>query len=1118
MNNILTQFSMSNRCSLAILCLTLGICIPVAAVYNYLMLHVDSATIHPADSLVFVLNKSVIADMIALLSFVALTGVALALLISMRKWARSFDELSFIKTLEAIPDSAGITRINDSRIVYSNTAFSEFIGYENDEVLGKTTIDLNLWEDTEKREEMFGLLQEKGQLTNFEAALTRKDGEVKPVLISACPINFYGEACLLIIVRNVSEQKSVENSLRHTEERYRAFFSQTSEAVIHYKNQQPVDTELPVDQQIIDICKATIVECNDVAPRIYGFENAGELPGKRYSDLVDIKSTDIQKLLTVYICNDYQVNGHVTRSFDCDNNPVYVETTATGIIENGRHIGVWVTLKDVTERVRAAQALEASEEKFSKAFHASPDAIVITSLENGKVIEINQGCFRMLGYYPRELIGKSLMDLGIYVEPEARMSLIDQVVRIGSAHDIETELRTKTGDVISVLFSAEKIILADQPCIITSFRDITYRKKTERELSRYEKIVSAIKDSILVLNEDMEYEYVNSTYCKFIGKSNQKLIGKSLTEVLGQEKEDLMEYMIRGLQGEELFFEREREDEYGIKHYNEVHVSRFRNTDDDNWSLLTVGRDITERKHAETALRRSENHYRSLVEATQVIPWELNFDKWAPTYVGPQALIKIGYELSSWMGNEFWTKFIDPEDRQEVVTFYRMMAELEQSGEIQYRIVTENKEVFWINDIVNVVRDENNCLLLQGMMINITETVEREMQLAHAQKMEAVGRLTGGISHDFNNLLTIINGNLNLISDLVIKDADDDIREIIDDAISASKDGAELTEQLLSFSRKQPLKPKTIAINELIDNSSRMFRRTLGENIVFNSELSKLEPLVYIDAYKFENALLNLLINARDALDEHGVLSISTGRTEIDRQQELNLKTGSYVTVSVTDNGVGMDRDTLKSACEPFYTTKGATEGSGLGLSMVYGFVNQSQGAMKIDSIVGKGTTVTLFLPEATEEIDKLENSNIAKPGLGKLTGVETILVTEDESRVRNFATRSLKSLGYDVIEAKDASEAMRIIETNNEIDILFSDNMLPGKMKGIELANQARELRPELKVILTTGFTSREGKFADIYDGKFPLLIKPYSIEELSNQIRNSLCDKNLAPGSLTH
>ncbi len=370
--------------------------------------------------------------------------------------------------------------------------------------------------------------------------------------------------------------------------------------------------------------------------------------------------------------------------------------------------------------------------------------------------------------------------------------------------------------------------------------------------------------------------------------------------------------------------------------------------------------------------------------------------------------------------------------------------------------------------------------------------------------MEAVGQLTGGIAHDFNNLLTIILGNLQFLKGLIGQDTE--ARELVDDALSAARDGGELTHRLLAFSRKQTLRPKRTHINAVLSDFERFLRRTLRKDIELKIHLGPDDPAVIVDPGQLENALLNLVINARDVMPQGGSLTIEATCQYVGPAAPTAcpvLAPGKYVLVSVSDTGIGMAPEDAARAAEPFFTTKPHGQGSGLGLSMAYGFVRQSGGDLLFSSELGKGTTVSMLLPQAppgARETDE-EQAPQDLPG-----GTEMVLVLEDQPQVRAFAKRSLEGLGYQVLGAEDAVAAMNILEAESAVDLLFSDIVLPGAMNGRELARWAVENQPGLKVLLTTGFSEgADGdSLADASD--LPLLKKPYSRERLAGMVRTVL------------
>ncbi|WP_313915249.1 ATP-binding protein [Tahibacter sp.] len=388
-------------------------------------------------------------------------------------------------------------------------------------------------------------------------------------------------------------------------------------------------------------------------------------------------------------------------------------------------------------------------------------------------------------------------------------------------------------------------------------------------------------------------------------------------------------------------------------------------------------------------------------------------------------------------------------------------------------------------------RDADHFL---SMVTNVLATAalrhHAQEQLAHSQRLEAVGQLTGGIAHDFNNLLTVISGNLQLLEDLAERDpaASDAIAR----ALRAVGRGAELTRKLLAFARRQRLSPDAVSPAELLRELGRMLERTLGETIQLQIDCPDDLPAVFADPAQLEGALLNLALNARDAMPRGGRLSISAREHHVaDTSDGVELPPGHYIRLTISDTGLGMTPEVLARAFEPFFTTKESGKGSGLGLSMVYGFVKQSGGHLVAQSQLGYGTQMDLVLPLAPSAAVSPAVQR-TQPGL---RGNETVLVVEDEPEVRGIAVAFLKALGYVVHEAADAQKALQHLRDDPAIALLFSDVVLGGGTNGIELAHAARVLRPTLPVLLTSGYELGNTETRH----EFPLLRKPYRKEDLA-------------------
>jgi PAS domain S-box-containing protein len=385
-----------------------------------------------------------------------------------------------------------------------------------------------------------------------------------------------------------------------------------------------------------------------------------------------------------------------------------------------------------------------------------------------------------------------------------------------------------------------------------------------------------------------------------------------------------------------------------------------------------------------------------------------------------------------------------------------------------------------------------------------------EEALRQAQKMDAVGQLTGGVAHDFNNLLTIMQGGLDMIGrQISALDNSPAVTRIVrgkDMAIEGVRRAAKLTSRLLAFARQQPLDPKSTDANKLVSGVCELLRRTLGEAVLLETVLAGGLWRTHVDANQLENALVNLAVNARDAMPDGGRMTIETANCHLDEAYVDALtepvSAGQYVMIAVADSGLGMDRSTLEKAFEPFFTTKDVGKGTGLGLSQVYGFVRQSAGHVRIYSELGEGSTVKIYLPRHVgADEDPTEISRPSDPI--RAIGAESVLLVEDDDALRAYGVELLNDLGYNVLAAANAASALEIIDRGHEIDLLFTDVVMPGGMNGRELADEAIRRRPGLKVLFTTGYTRNAIVHQGRLDPGLQMIGKPFTYQELGTRIR---------------
>ncbi len=519
--------------------------------------------------------------------------------------------------------------------------------------------------------------------------------------------------------------------------------------------------------------------------------------------------------------------------------------------------------------------------------------------------------------------------------------------------------------------------------------------------------------------------------------------------------------------------------------------------------------DITEHVAAEAALRASEANLNQAQRIAHIGSWETN--EHTKTLTWSDEVYRIfGQRKETFEPTvDGFMEAVHPDDHAIIWKAIEKEAQGIQDYTYVHRIVRPDGEVRTVRQVAQVNAIENGAVIRRGTVQDITEQASTEEDLRQAQKMEAIGQLTGGVAHDFNNLLTVILGNLELIRDGV--NADDAVSAMIDRSVKATEQGAALTARLLAFSRKQNLMPTTIDLNKLVAGIMDMLRRTLGERVEITSSEAENLWLCSADQSQLENALLNLAINARDAMAEGGRLTIETANISLRDDfaaAQAEVEPGDYIALSVSDTGSGIASDTLKHVFEPFFTTKSAGVGSGLGLSMVYGFAKQSDGNVTIYSELGKGTTVKLYLPRSAGVTDETDTSR-AESVLPSAQG-ETILIVEDDVDVRTLAVVLLSGLGYEIVEAGDAEAALAVLQHSARIDLLLSDVVLAGAMNGPDLALEIRRGDPTIKIVFMTGYAKEAFDNYAGLDERTLVIQKPFNKITLANIVRRGLDEGN--------
>ncbi|WP_151119700.1 hybrid sensor histidine kinase/response regulator [Hypericibacter adhaerens] len=530
-------------------------------------------------------------------------------------------------------------------------------------------------------------------------------------------------------------------------------------------------------------------------------------------------------------------------------------------------------------------------------------------------------------------------------------------------------------------------------------------------------------------------------------------------------------------------------------------------TKDDGESIFVgIIHDLTERKRSEQAVREAVQRLKAVVD-TAVDGVILIDARGLVMMFNPACEALFGYGAAEVVGQN--VKMLMPphfrDEHDRYISNY-LSTHVPKIIGIGREVLGQRKDgTTFPMDLSVGEAIQNDGPVFVGIIHDLTGRKRTEEQLVQAQKMEAVGQLSGGIAHDFNNLLTVIIGNAETLSE-VLK-ARPDLRRQAEAIIAAGERGAELTQRLLAFSRRQTLIPSQIDCNQLVDKMSRLLRRTLREDIEIATALETGLTPAFADPAQLESAILNLALNAQDAMPGGGCITIATANAVLDEHYQAThpeVLAGDYAMVAVTDDGEGMPPDVVTRVFEPFFTTKEVGKGSGLGLSMVYGFVKQSNGHVAVYSELGLGTTVRIYLPVG----GKADSSAVpaGKEELLAPRGQEILLVVEDDDFVRGHAVSVIRSLGYQVIASSDGDDAMKQLQTDTVIDLLFTDIVMPGGINGIELAERAQRLRPELKVLLTSGYALDSlGSRRQLPPGT-TVLNKPYRKTELAQRIRDTL------------
>jgi PAS domain S-box-containing protein len=629
------------------------------------------------------------------------------------------------------------------------------------------------------------------------------------------------------------------------------------------------------------------------------------------------------------------------------------------------------------------------------------------------------------------------------------------------------------------------------------------QQRGEETVRRQTQAMDTSVDGIALINEKGLHIYANSAFTKMFGFDRpERIVGQPWQIVYAFQDLERLEPEVRRSLAESGKWSAplslRRPD--GSRLLVEMTVAAMA-----DGGTVCACRDLSQREQAEKARVEAEAKYRTLVEQVNAISYIAEIGMTGSWYyISPQVETILGYTPEGWLAIAHnWADLIHPDDLATVVAAEKA-SEMGEPFQAEFRIKRKDGREVWLSDTAVVVKGSNSRPIMEGIMVDITERKALETQLQQSRKMEAVGRLAGGIAHDFNNLLTIITGYTELA--LGRPSVPRELRSDIERIENAAGRAAALVRQLLAFSRKQVLQPKTLDLNAIVVNMDKLLRRLIDDNIEMITRVQDGLGKVKADPAQVEQVIMNLVVNARDAMPNGGRLVLETSNVYLDASyavEHVTVKPGEYVMLAVSDNGVGMNTDTAAHIFEPFYTTKESGRGTGLGLSTVYGIIKQSGGYIWVYSELGKGSTFKVYLPRAEESVEQEAAKQV--PVIA-VRGTETVLLVEDEEAVRELVQTILSGQGYQVIVARDPRHAEEIAaKFSGEIHLLLTDVIMPGT-SGRELASRIMASRPGIRVLYMSGYTENVITSGGMLERGLAFLQKPFSPAVLVQKLREVL------------
>jgi PAS domain S-box-containing protein len=849
-----------------------------------------------------------------------------------------------------------------------------------------------------------------------------------------------------------------------------------------------------------------IVEANDRAVAAYGYTR-DELLGLTIRDL---RTADKRSEIASQMKQVQEKNGFVfeTRHLRKDGTSFPVEVSSRVIETDGKRFFQSI-IRDVSERKDSEHALLQSEKFLQTIIDTEPDCIKLLA-RDGTLLMMNRAGLAMIEAESFDRVrGRPVAPLVVPEYRDAFMNVIAEAFQ-GRPGLLEFEIVGIKGR--RLWLETRAVPLRNDRNEITAMlgvtRDITGQKRAKtalvNEKNKLDAIITAIGDGISIQDKSYQILYQNQVHKNMIGEH----VGRTCYEAYENSNTPCEECPVAQcfVDGEVHRSERSVSIN-GSTRFFEITSSPLKDEDGMIVAGIEAVRDITERKKAEQALIDRDNRFKRLIESVTDYIYTVKVEKGrgVATVHGPGCVTVTGYSPEEYHADpDLWYRMIFEEDRDAILKKTKDILSGSPVAPFEHRIIHKNGTIRWVkNTPVPRFDTEGHLVDYDGLITDITPLKHLEAQLRQAQKMEAIGQLAGGVAHDFNNILTAIIGYGNLI--LMKLPAGDAVRPFVSQILASAERAAQLTHSLLAFSRKQVVDLKNVNINAIIQRVNSLLLKLIGEDIEFKAVLCNRDLTVLADSVQMEQVLMNLVVNARDAIRDHGRIAIETSIFEIGEEfirTHAYGEPGGYALMTISDTGEGMNEATRRRIFEPFFTTKEVGKGTGLGLSMVYGIIKQHKGYITVASEPGKGTTFSIYLPLAAEAAPEAEK----KASTSASRGGETVLLAEDDPDVRSLTKMVLGNFGYRVIEAMDGEDAVtKFNEQNAAIDLLVLDVIMP-KKSGKDAYLAIRQIRPDIKVLFTSGYTADLIHKKGILDPDMVFIMKPISPTMLLGKVREVL------------